>query len=257
MLNPGGQPCVGASLELRALRFHGPVARPVADDGTCEFGPLAAGDYWLAISAPGLGMRTLEVHVADDQEDVDLGTITLDVGARATVRVHSPQGTLLPGARVIAMNLVGDKSVAALTDANGRAELPVLPPGDAQLVVHGPGLSPVQRVVQLAPGQQEIDVEAEAGVTVPMQATFALADNPFTVNGPLHVQIWRGDALVLEDYLGAVSARGQFDLTTGLPPGDYRVVARALWNARAEAQFVVTPSRPPAPVTLRLARTVR
>ena len=59
---------------------------------------------------------------------------------------------------------------------------------------------------------------------------------------------------MLEDFVGAVASRGCFDLTTGLPPGRYRVVARALWNARAEASFAVPTAGDVAPLELRLAR---
>jgi hypothetical protein len=80
-------------------------------------------------------------------------------------------------------------------------------------------------------------------VTVPLQFRFALADNPFVVNGPLHVRIERSDGeFVTEENVGAVSARGLFECPLGLSPGRYRVVARALWNGVAKAEFEVPSS---------------
>lgn len=55
-----------------------------------------------------------------------------------------------------------------------------------------------------------------------------------------------------EHFVGATRSRGAFDLTTGLPAGSYRLVARALWNARAEASFGVDAHAPAAPLLLGL-----
>ncbi|MEC7725035.1 MAG: hypothetical protein VYD05_05955 [Planctomycetota bacterium] len=70
---------------------------------------------------------------------------------------------------------------------------------------------------------------------------FALADNPFLINGPLHVRVYHSDErVILEDYLGAATSLGRFTLAFGLPAGRYRVVARSIWNALGEADITVT-----------------
>ncbi|MBL8752086.1 MAG: carboxypeptidase regulatory-like domain-containing protein, partial [Planctomycetes bacterium] len=240
VLGPDGRPCVHASLELRALRLQSPSTRPVGADGTARFAPLAAGDYWLVVVAQGLGSRTLPVTIVDDQVDQDLGTLTLQPAARAVVQVADQRGRVRSGVRVIAASTLGDKSVTATTGDDGRAPLPALPPGPARLFVQGPGVAPTLVECDLQPGVQLIDATVTDAVTAVLQFTFATADNPFVVNGPLHARLERADGtFVTEENIGAVAARGMFEWPLGLPAGRYRVVARALWNAKAEAEFDV------------------
>jgi RNA polymerase sigma-70 factor (ECF subfamily) len=253
VLGPDGQPCPGAELELRAVRCQLPQSRTAAHDGTCTFAPLLAGEYWLAIVAPGLGTRTLVVAIGGD--DVDLGTITLEPAARLFVRVGSARGATPAGLRVVARNVLGDKFVSAVTDANGAVVLPALPPGETRIAVHGPGYAPVEQTVELAAGHQWRDVTVDDAATVSLVFPFALADNPFVVNGPLQVRVTRADGtVVVEDHLGAVTARGRFDCALGLPPGDYEVAARSIWGAHGEARFTVAAGRDAAPVVARLRR---
>src|SRR4029079_9656664 len=164
---PNGQPCLGAALELRAVRFQSPTTKSTTADGSCEWGQLAPGAYWLAIVAPGLGTRTLLVTI-DDGQDLDLGTITLEPGARLLVHVHGTSGDAPAGTRVVGQNTVGDKFVVALTDARGIAALPVLPPGETRLLVHGPGITPCLRLLDLTAGTQTVDVEVAPGAEVPI-----------------------------------------------------------------------------------------
>jgi hypothetical protein len=254
VLAPNGQPCPGAELELRALHFQGPTSKTADESGGADFGPLAPDDYWLAIVAPALGTRTIQVAVAAGDDDLDLGTITLQPGSRLEVHAHGLGGAVPAGIRVVGQSTIGDKFVEALTDTQGVATLPALPPGETRLLLHGPGVAPQQRIVLLGAGAQVLDIELAPATTVPMQAKFCLADNPFTVNGPLHVRVADADGrLVFEDFVGGVSGRGEFDLTTGLLPGRYRVTARAVWNARAEVDFVVG-TESPAPIRLLLSR---
>ncbi|HEX6810880.1 MAG TPA: sigma-70 family RNA polymerase sigma factor [Planctomycetota bacterium] len=242
VLAPNGQPCTEADVELRPVAFQAPVTRAVAADGTATFDNLAAGDYWLAVSAPGLGTRTLAVAVTKDGE-VDAGTVQLALATRAVVRVQARDGARSEGLRVVAQNTLGDKFVSAPTDARGQAQLPPLPPGETRLLVYGPGAAPVRRTVVLEPGPQWIDVELARAVTVPIEFRFTTADNPFVVNGPLHVCVFASSGeLLFEDYVGAVAARGRFDFAAGLAPARYRIVARAIWGAQANVDLEVGPA---------------
>jgi RNA polymerase sigma-70 factor (ECF subfamily) len=243
VLGPDGRPHGNATLELRHVLLQSPTTRPSGPDGTAKFAPLAAGEYWLVVMAPGLGTTTLPVTIADDQVDLDLGPVTLQPPARLVVQVADARGRVRSGVRVIAAHTLGDKSVVATTGDDGRAPLPVLPPGRTRLVVQGPGVVPLVLEQDLQAGPQLVDVTVRDAVTVPLQFRFALADNPFVVNGPLHVRIERSDGeFVTEENVGAVSARGLFECPLGLSPGRYRVVARALWNGVAKAEFEVPSS---------------
>ena len=74
-----------------------------------------------------------------------------------------------------------------------------------------------------------------------------LADNPFVVNGPLHVCVFAASGeLLFEDYVGAIAARGRFEFTAGLTPARYRVVARSIWGAHADLDVEVRSGAAPA-----------
>jgi hypothetical protein len=242
VLGPDGHPIPETSLELRAMALQLPKSATVAADGSAQFGPLLAGDYQLAVIAPGLGTRVLAVSIDDDPADVDLGVITLALPARLTVHLARPGGRLRPGLRVVARGRLGDKFVSATADAHGFAALPPLPPGDVEVLVLGPGIAPHRTQTTLRSGAQRLDLQLEPATTAALQFEFALADNPFVVNGPLHVRVRAEDgSLEFEDHLGAETSRGRFDFAIGLPPGRYDIAARALWNAAAQTTLTVPP----------------
>ena len=246
VLAPNGQACTDADLGLRLVSFQAPVTRAADSDGTAEFSRLPAGDYWLAVSAPGLGTRTLAFCVPADGL-VDAGTVQLGLAARVVVCVHASDGAASEGLRVVARNTLGDKFVSAMTDGRGQAALPPLPPGETELLVYGPGAAPVRRTVGLEPGPQWIELECVRAVAVPFAFGFVTADNPFVVNGPLHVCVFAASGeLLFEDYVGAIAARGRFDFTAGLTPARYRVVARSIWGAHADLDVDVRSGAAPA-----------
>ena len=241
VLRPDGKPARGASLELRRLDFHTPGVTTADSSGNASFDGLLGGDYWLAVNAPGLGSLTLPVTIEGNQQQLHLGTIQLQEAARITVRIQRAEH---PDwwVRVVGKNRVGDKFVTA-TGMKGEAKLPPLPPGASSILVHGPGIAPTVVAHEFTPGRRWIDVAVEPANIVQLLFPFALADNPFLINGPLHVRVFgQNGELVLEDYVGAARVRGRFDMTTGLRPGRYRVVARSLWNALAERVFDVPES---------------
>lgn len=239
-LRPDGRPARRATFELRMVGFQTPQTCTADASGGARFGPLPSGEYWLVVRAPGLGARTIPVHVADRDRKLDLGTIQLQRPARLAVRIVAPPAAPVSGLRVVAKNTIGDKFVAARTTPQGQAALRPLPPGPSSVLVYGHGVAPALLERELEPGVQWLDVETVAATPVTLRFPFPLADNPFVINGPLHVRIHdAAGRLVLEDFLGATTARGRFDLMLGLPPGTYRVQARSIWNALADRTLVV------------------
>mgnify|MGYP007023082793 CR=1 FL=1 len=86
---------------------------------------------------------------------------------------------------------------------------------------------------------QWIDFELSKASKVAMRFTFPRVENPFLVNGPLHVRVSDlAGQLVLDDYVGGASGPGRFDLRTGLLPGKYRVKVRSVWNAHPIASCI-------------------
>ena len=255
VLGPDGHPIPETSLELRTMALQLPKSATVAADGSAQFGPLLEGDYQLAVIAPGLGTRVMAVTIGDDPADVDLGVITLPLPARLTVQLARPGGRPRPGLRGVARGRIGDKFVSATADAHGFAALPPLPPGDVEVLVLGPGIAPHRTQTTLRSGAQQIELQLEPATTAALEFEFALADNPFVVNGPLHVRVRAEDgSLEFEEHIGAETSRGRFDFATGLPPGRYDIVARALWNAAAQTTLTVPPHGDVLPQRLVLRR---
>ncbi|MFN3240268.1 MAG: sigma-70 family RNA polymerase sigma factor [Planctomycetota bacterium] len=239
-LRPDGRPARRATFELRLVGFQAPQTCVADAAGRARFGPLGAGDYWLVVGAPGLGSRTIPVHVDDANAPLDLGTVQLQRAARVAVRLVGDGKRSTHGLRVVAKNLVGDKFVAARSSSRGVAALRPLPPGRSQLLVYGHGIAPTLLERDLEPGVQWLDVDVRSATPVTLRFPFPLAENPFVINGPLHVRIYdHRDQLVLDDHLGATTSRGCFEMALGLAPGRYRVHARSIWNALAEQQLVV------------------
>ena len=243
-LLPNGKPARNARYELRHLAYQTPNTRPADGSGRASFDGLAAGDYWLAVRAPGVGNRTVAVTIGADQ-DVDLGALQLEPPCRLTVQVVGTNPGATGRLRVVAKNLLGDKFVATMSTDRGIAALRPLPPGRAQLLVYGESSVPVLVEQELESGEQWIDVETRQGTPVQLTFPFALSDNPFVINGPLHVRIYDAEGgLVLDDNVGATSERGVFQLALGLPEGTYRVIARSIWNAKAEGTLKVSGGLP-------------
>lgn len=253
VLDAAGNVPAEVQLELRLRSMPWSNLRTLGRDGVAAWTDLPPGDYLLTVHCAGHGPATREVTVATTDARTDLGTLTLAPPARAVVRLHGPG--VRAGLRVVARPTPGDKLLAASFDGLGVAELPPLPPGSAELLVHGAGIAPVRRIVALPAGTSMLDWDVAAAAGVPIQVTFPPAENPFTINGPLHVQFFTQQGeLVFEDYPGATRERGLFDCSTGLAAGSYRIVARSLWNTTASATFAVPERGLAAPVRLHLVR---
>ncbi|MBM3961857.1 MAG: hypothetical protein FJ306_08165 [Planctomycetes bacterium] len=180
--------------------------------------------------------------------------MTLPTPAVARVRLA---GTLEPGSRIrlLARPLPGESFRVAESDAGGVAELGPLPPGPVEIVADGGGIAPLRRRVDLVAGINAIDIEVTPCATAVFEFAFAAADNPFAVDGPLHVRIFgAGGALAHEFEVGRVAEVGCFRIALGLPEGEYRVTATAIWNAAGSANFRVPPAGTTAPIRVDLAR---
>ncbi|MCR9246973.1 MAG: sigma-70 family RNA polymerase sigma factor [bacterium] len=240
VLAPDGTPATRTTIELRHREFCYPMTQRTAAGGECDFGMLAPGDYYLAMVTSGAGTLTIPVTMPADGSDIDLGAVQLEYPTQLTVHADHPSGDTVAGLRVVGRLAIGDKFVSARTDYAGQAMLPPLPPGNGRVLVHGPGIAPVERDVRFEPGRQWLAVELEPATAVTFAFEFAPVENPFVIDGPLRVQVHDSNGrLVLADNVGAAKSPGLFELATGLLPGRYVVTARSLWNASARAEIDV------------------
>ena len=240
VLQPDGKPARRASIELRHLSMHTPDVSMVDASGRARFTDLLRGDYWVVVLAPGLGSRTMQVKINGNQDVVDLGAVQLERAARISLRLVGEGLPRRSFVRVVGRSDMGDKFVTAWSRKDGTVIWPALPPGRGAILIHGLGVAPYRLEREFVPGMQWIDFELSKASKVAMRFTFPRVENPFLVNGPLHVRVSDlAGQLVLDDYVGGASGPGRFDLRTGLLPGKYRVKVRSVWNAHVDREIVV------------------
>jgi beta-lactamase regulating signal transducer with metallopeptidase domain/peroxiredoxin len=90
--------------------------------------------------------------------------VVLKKGLSATGRVTDNAGKPIAGARVALTRLTSKK--ASTTDAQGRFDLPHLPPGQNKLAIQANGHVPILQEVMVADGMTPVDIRLEAGRAV-------------------------------------------------------------------------------------------
>jgi hypothetical protein len=254
VLDGAGNVPVDCQLTLRSPTLRWNVGRRPATDGAYVWRDLPAGPYELLVASPTAGTTTVQLQVGSESLRTDLGAATLAEPATARVRLV---GTLVPGSRIrlLARPIPGETFRIVESNAAGEAELAPLPPGPVEVVADGVGIAPCRRRFDLAAGLNTLELEVTPSATALFEFAFAVADNPFAVDGPLHLRISDHDgALAHECAVGKVVEPGRFRIALGLPEGDYRVTATSIWNATGSVGFRVPASGATAPIRVVLAR---
>jgi RNA polymerase sigma-70 factor, ECF subfamily len=254
VLDGAGNVPVDCQLTLRSPTLRWNVGRRPATDGAYVWRDLPAGPYELLVASPTAGTTTVQLQVGSESLRTDLGVVTLAEPATARVRLV---GTLVPGSRIrlLARPIPGETFRIVESNAAGEAELAPLPPGPVEVVADGVGIAPCRRRFDLAAGLNTLELEVTPSATALFEFAFAVADNPFAVDGPLHLRISDHDgALAHECAVGKVVEPGRFRIALGLPEGNYRVTATSIWNATGSVGFRVPASGATAPIRVVLAR---
>lgn len=241
VLLPDGK--VPQNLSLMPVWAAGGEGSPVeqADPATGAFrlGPYPAGSYQLLIESPGHARIALPPRVVE--EDLDYGTITLEVGGTAKVNLQWNGAGPLPRHWAVATTRDG-VAIARVEGSNSTVQLPAMPTGDYVLQLGGDGFVNQQLPLAIANGVETVlDVPVRPGVRVELHLSLpqgsrgrtdvqVVAEDGRTV---LRTSLWalRGEArttamLDLGRYRvkaqnGAVAGEGQFDLASG---------AAAVWD---------------------------
>lgn len=218
----------------------GPRAKfKVDNDGSFLFPAVHAGTYVLRAHG-GAGWSVAPLHgilVAEGQEVSGL-ELTARPGGALSGRVTDVDGEPVAGAEVFVRDLTGTQLVSelALTNSQGLYSIAALPAGRVLVSAQTEDGAALVEARVAAESSREVDLRLAPGTVVTFSAVDgegALVPAVFSVFGP------RGDhvtALIGPGLRASSRAipRSFSTLTLGpLPPGTYRVVARAADGRRA------------------------
>ncbi len=147
----------GVADSINRLLGQGPLTARSGKEGQVRFGPLSPGAYRLAVEEPGFlpFQRTFDLG---PDEDLDLGTLTVDRGEAIAGRVRSEDGAAIEGARVVAspasmnmfsmggaLNDLFSGRSATVTDPSGDFRLAGLPRGKFRITASRAGYAPAKK----------------------------------------------------------------------------------------------------------------
>jgi|GEM_PF-3271033 len=246
VVTPGGRPVPGAEVLVQRIgptpdlsHLYPPAT--AGSDGAYGVEHLGFGDHAAAARAPGYQVSRVRFH-AGEGEDAILD-ITLGGGRRLEGRVQDRLARPVSGARVRASSATG-AGAEAQTGEDGRFRIDGLPPGVVSLAVRAEGFGSA-----LFP-----DIEPGAGAfTVTLRRLGRLAGRvAYEGVGQEGVEVTATGARLSFKTWSAPSGGFRFE---GVPPGSYRLFARAEGFA-AETGPVEVPAGESAEGTvLRLAPT--
>ncbi len=141
VVSASGKPVSGASVHIGR---KGDMAQPVRTTdaaGRFDFGPFPPGNFFVVLSAPGLGRIHLGSRKLAPHDVWDLGRLTMSRGGTISARLRSPSGALVPlSARLVVRNAKG-AYVTAIQIHTGEAESERLAPGRYEVQLRGKGIA--------------------------------------------------------------------------------------------------------------------
>ncbi len=240
------QPVPRAQVELTSQKgleedpYHRPIGRRVTReavsdaDGRFQIAAVPAGPAVLTASARGFvspGEIELELPQRDPSRPL---VVRLRSGAVLWGRVSTTSGEGVAGARVVA----GD--AAAASDAEGSYRLSGLAEGEQRVEVQHPSYRRLARTVQIDAGENRLDIELPAGVSVDGRVVDAGRDPVAGAEVRLRSEGPGGRF----DYRSRSDADGQFRLEP-VAAGLYRLEATAPDRSTGELPQAVAVDKEP------------
>lgn len=205
-------------------------------DGSFELGDLPPGEYSLRIRGPDFNDKRVDGIKVTAGDIADAGTIQVDPGRTVSGKVTTTDGTVVPGATVMAgRRLFGDGSSTRArrgakqdtTDENGEFQIRGLGPEDTQVVAEHPTMGR-GTPIKLPPGDGPVK-----GITLQLAA-------PAALEGTVADQ---GGKAVARAMVVARSSSGSISVVRAGDDGKYRfdrlapdtyqiIVARNRWAIR-------------------------
>lgn len=243
VVDPDGRPVAnaGAYAFCQSAR-SGPNHDVTDNDGRFELGPLAPGDWALHVRAAGhpdfrSDTRSLAANFA-----WDLGTITLQRGGTARVRLV---GEPIDDTRFFVVDAARNQTFGVVTTADGK-HTEALAAGDYLLLVQGPTVAAAAVPFTIRVGE-EVVVDAPSQRANPQ--AFRVEAPAGAATETVKLLLFRGETFVGRTWVDGTSQEPSGAI--GLAPGTYRAVGE-VGTLRGSATFVVgTTSGPPVTIVLR------
>lgn len=243
VVDPEGRPVANAGAHAFCQSVRSGANHDFTDnDGRFELGPLSPGDWALRVSAAGhpdfrSDTRSLAANFA-----WDLGTITLQRGGTARLRLV---GEAIDDTRFFVVDAARTQTFGVVTTGDGK-HTEQLAAGDYFLLIQGPTVAATAPPFTIRVGEE---VVVDAPIERAHPQTFRCEIPAGAAVDSVAVLVFRGDTFVGRIWVDGKSAEPSG--TIGLSPGAYRAVA-AVGALRGSATFVVgSTSGPPVLVALR------
>jgi MFS family permease len=144
-----GQPLAGVSVALADARGELVAAAATTETGRYVIDDLVPGSYTLAVTAESFQPAALTVTIVDGKEVVQ--DAELRPGARVEGTARTPDGTVVPDARVTLVGPDGNVAGVATTGPDGKYAFENLPEGEYTVIASG--YPPAATSLQIQAGQ--------------------------------------------------------------------------------------------------------
>ena len=212
------------------------------NDGRFELGPLVPGDWALHVRATGHPDFRGDQRALPANATWELGTITLQRGGTARVRLV---GEPIAGVRFLVSDAAGTQTFGVIAGADGL-QTEVLAAGDYALLIRGETAAATAVPFRIVVGE---DVVVDAPLEPANPQTFRCEVPAGAAVDSVTLLLFRGETFLGRTWVDCKSAEPSGAL--GLAPGAYRAVAE-VGTLRGSTAFVVgAASGPPVTVVLR------
>lgn len=243
VVDPDGRPVANAIAHAFCQSVRSGSNHDVTDDdGRFELGPLAPGEWALHVRAAGhpdfrSDARSLAANFA-----WDLGTITLQRGGTARLRLV---GEPIDDTRFSVVDAARNQTFGVVTTADGK-RTEALAAGDYLLLVQGPTVAATAVPFTIRVGEQAV---VDAPLERAQPQAFRVEAPAGAATDTVKLLLFRGETFVGRAWVDGTSQEPSGAI--GLAPGTYRAVGE-VGALRGSATFVVgTTSGPPVTIVLR------
>lgn len=243
VVDPEGRPVAnaGAYAFCQSVR-SGPNHDFTDNDGRFELGPLAPGDWALHVSAAGHPDFRSDTRSLAADFAWDLGTITLQRGGTARLRL---MGEPIDDTRFFVVDAARTQTFGVVTTADGK-HTEALAAGDYFLLIQGPKVAATAVPFTIRVGEETV---VDAALERAHPQTFRVEAPAGAATDTVKLLLFRGETFVGRTWVDGTSKEPSGAI--GLAPGTYRTIGEVgMW--RGSATFVVgATSGPPVTVVLR------